>query len=326
MKDSSRLPVPPEVLREMLVPSAARSLLTLAVLLGATVGLGALARWLPAPAAFFVLILAGFFANGLVQLGHEAWHRNLFAAPWANDLFGHLFALLSFVPFRAARHAHMLHHRHNRTERDPDAYNVGSPGLRVKVQFYVVVVAGLLLAPLHFGVLYPAVFMRGRELRAHLVEMAAIVATWVAFLHWVVLPHAIGHALLVGWFLPYAFATPWNGLKSIADHHRNHWKGDRFHTATTVRTHPLVTLAWSGLNHHLDHHLYPRVPGPALPRLHELLGEELVRREAPVFDGYAKIFWEAFRAGPTYVAEGQTFLVDARAKGRTLRSSSEVGR
>ena len=39
-------------------------------------------------------------------------------------------ALLSFVPFRAARHAHMLHHRHNRTERDPDAYNVGAPGLR----------------------------------------------------------------------------------------------------------------------------------------------------------------------------------------------------
>ncbi len=325
MKDHSRLPVTPEALREMLVPNTARSLLTLVVLLGTTLGLGAVARLLPPPAAFFVLIVAGFFANGLIQLGHEAWHRNLFATPWANDLFGHVFALLSFVPFRAARHAHMLHHRHNRTERDPDAYNVGAPGLRVKVQFYVVVAAGLLLAPLHFGALYPAVFMRGRELRTHLVEVAGIVATWAALLHWVVLPNGLGHALLVGWFLPYAFATPWNGLKSIADHHHNRWRGDRFHTATTVRTHPFVTLAWSGLNHHLDHHLYPRVPGPALPRLHELLKAELSRREAPVFDGYAKVFWQAFLAGPTYVEGGQAFLVDARAKSRSPRASNEAG-
>jgi fatty acid desaturase len=140
--------------------------------------------------------------------------------------------------------------------------------------------------------------------------------TWAALLHWVVLPLGLGHALLVGWFLPYAFATPWNGLKSIADHFNNRWKGDRFHTATTVRTHALVTLAWSGLNHHLDHHLYPRVPGPALPKLHALLKDDLARRQAPVFDGYAVVFWRAFLAGPTYVDDGQAFLVDARAESR----------
>lgn len=319
MNDDVRLPVPPSTLRRLLVPNGARSLVTLAVLLGATLGLGALARSLPFPAAFLVLIVAGFFANGLVQLGHEAWHRNLFATAWANDLFGHVFALLSFVPYRSARHAHLLHHRHNRTERDPDAYNVGAPGMRVRFQFYLVVVLGLVLAPLHFGILYPAVFMRGRDLRLHLVEMAGMVAAWLALLHWLVLPFGLGHALLVGWFLPYAFATPWNGLKSIADHHENRWKGDRFHTATSVRTHPLVTLAWSGLNHHLDHHLYPRVPGPALPTLHALIRGDLARRGAPVFDGYAKVFWKAFLAGPTYVDDGQSFLSNASAndtKGR----------
>jgi fatty acid desaturase len=279
------------------------------LLLAAAVSLGALAARAPSVLLSVpLLLLAGFFANGLVQLGHEAWHGNLFRARLPNALFGHLFSLLSLVPFRSARDAHLRHHRYNRTARDPDAYNVGADGLLVRAQFYVVVTLGLALAPLHFGVLYPAVFMRGRALVGHVVELTVNALVWFALFRYVLVPNGWARPLVELWVLPFLFATPWNGLKSIADHYANRWEGDRFHTATTVRTTALWTFLWSGLNHHLDHHLYPRVPGHHLPRLHEHLRGALARRDAPVFDGYLRVFWRAFVAGPTYVSDGHAFL------------------
>lgn len=300
--------VPPKVLARLVVPNGARALFTTVLLFTASLGLGALAAKLPTVFAAPVWILAGFFVNGLVQLGHEAWHRNLFRSAFANDLFGHVFGLLFLVPFGSARHAHLAHHRHNRTEKDPDAYNVGTRGPRVMIQFYVVAAFGLVLAPLHFAILYPAVFMRGRALRMHLLEVIASALVVASVLALWLIPYGLFPAFVKIWLVPVAFASPWNGLKSIADHYANQWKGDRFHTSTTVRTNSLWTLAWSGLNHHLDHHLYPRVPGPNLPELHAHLRANLEACDAPVFDGYFRVFWRALVAGPTYVEGGHAFL------------------
>jgi fatty acid desaturase len=267
----------------------------LALLCAAWVALALLAARLPLAAALPVWIAAGFVVNGVVQLGHDAWHKNLFARPWQNALAGHLFSLPFGVSFRAARHAHLAHHRWSRTERDPDAYNAGA-GWRVTLQFWVVVSLGLVLAPIHFNLLYPAVFYERRALGGHVIEVGAIALAWAA-----VLALAPAHLVVDVWLLPVLFASPWNGLKSIADHHANVWKGDRFHTATTVRTTRLWTFLWHGLNFHLDHHLFPRVPGHALPRLHALLAPALAARGAPVFDGYLGTFAAALRAGPTPV-------------------------
>lgn len=252
--------------------------------------------------------VAGFLVNGLVQLGHDAWHHNLFGPRWANALYGHGFSLLFGVSFSAARHAHLRHHWYNRTERDPDAYNVGARGARVQAQYYAVVFAGLVLAPLHFDLLYPLAFYPRRKLLGHFVEVALYGAAYVAVFGLVLGPRDLVGAALQLWLLPIVFATPWNGLKSVADHYRNAWKGDRFHTATTVRTTRLWSWLWNGLNYHLDHHLYPRVPGYRLARVHARIAPELAKRGAPVFDGYLGVFAGALRDGPTYVDDGHAFL------------------
>ncbi|MEO7733921.1 MAG: fatty acid desaturase [Kofleriaceae bacterium] len=249
--------------------------------------------------------VAGFLVNGLVQLGHDAWHGNLFPRRWQNTLYGHLFSWPFGVSFSAARHVHLRHHWYNRTARDPDAYNAGK-GWRVVVQYYVVVGAGLVLSPLHFNLLYPIACFERRALPRHFAEVALYVAGHVAV--WTVLAaHGLAGAALGIWILPIVFATPWNGLKSIADHHRNTWEGDRFHTATTVRTTRLWAWLWNGLNYHLDHHLFPRVPGYRLAEVHAKIAPELARLGAPVFDGYFRVFYGALREGPTYV-EHNAFL------------------
>lgn len=307
------LPISRDELRELTRPSSARALAMTALFLAAWFGLGfAAASIEPLWGKLPLWILAGFLVNGLVQLGHDAWHHNLFPRPWQNEAYGHLFSLLFGVSFSAARHAHLRHHWYNRTERDPDAYNVGARGLLVKVQYYVVIFLGLLLAPLHFGVLYPLAFYERRALVRHFAELAAVGLVYAAVFRVILAPRGLVPLALEVWLVPLAFASPWNGLKSVSDHFANAWKGDRFHTATTVRTTALWAWAWNGLNYHLDHHLFPRVPGHHLARVHARIRATLEARGAPVFDGYLRVFWAAFRAGPVYVDDGHQFLKGTR--------------
>jgi len=303
------LPISRAMIQELSRPRPLRVLATTALLLGSWALLGWLAWRIDILVVRLILwAVAGFLVNGLVQLGHDAWHHNLFHRPWQNAVYGHVFSLLFGVSFSAARHAHLRHHWYNRTERDPDAYGVGARGLRVQLQYYGVIVLGLLLAPLHFNLLYPLAFYERRQLVRHALELAAAGAVHVALFAVVLAPRGLLGAAACIWLLPIVFATPWNGLKSVADHYRNTWKGDRFHTATTVRTHPAWSWLWNGLNYHLDHHLLPRVPGHRLAELHAHLRPELERRRAPVFDGYLAVFWGALREGPTHVEDGHTFL------------------
>lgn len=307
-KGVSGLPISRDELRELTRPRPLYALAMTGLLLSIWLGLGLLAAHLgPLWAKGLVLLVAGFFVNGLVQLGHDAWHHNLFARPWQNELYGHLFSLLFGVSFSAARHAHLRHHWYNRTERDPDAYNAGKRGPLVFLQFYLVVFAGLPLSPLHFNLLYPLAFYERKQLPRHLLELCAQALAYYALLALVLAPAGLLPLALEVWLLPLLFATPYNGFKSIADHHANTWKGDRFHTATTVRTTGFCSFIWNGLNYHLDHHLFPRVPGYHLSRIHDKIRPALEEKGAPLFDGYLRTFWQAFKAGPTYV-EGHAFL------------------
>ena len=57
------------------------------------------------------------------------------------------------------------------------------------------------------------------------------------------------------------------------------------------------------LRHHLDHHLFPRVPGYNLARLHARLRPVLLAHGACVFDSYLQVMWRALLAGPSLVDE-----------------------
>jgi fatty acid desaturase len=247
-------------------------------------------------------LVAGFFVNGLVQLAHETWHHNLFRSRRANIVAGHMLGWMVGISYEPMRHDHLMHHKYNRTARDPDAYNAGRPTAATTIRFYAVALIGLPLAIPFFNILYPLTHMdparRARHWRHLALYALAHAAVWIALWQagW------LGAALDL-WVIPVLCASPFNGLKSIANHHANQWEGDRWHTATTVRSNRVVTYLWSGLNYHLDHHLYPRVPGYKLPILHAAHRAELEAHGAPVFDSYLKVFYDALRAGPTYTEE-----------------------
>lgn len=247
-------------------------------------------------------LLMGFTLNGFIQLWHDGWHGTLFRSRAANTVASTVLSLVFFVVNGPARRAHLLHHKHNRTPRDPDAYNVGRKSANLYLQFYGVVFFGLLLSPLHYGVAYPLKHYAARERRRHLFVFTLYLALYglvFAIVDWSLLS-----AL---WLTPLLFASPWMGLKSIADHHANTWRGDALHTATTTRSNAVVTFLWNGLNYHLEHHLFPQVPGYKLPRVHARLAPALRAAGAPVFSRYTQVFSAALLAGPGVIDEDTAF-------------------
>lgn len=257
-------------------------------------------------------VLMGFNVTGLIQMAHETWHGNLFRQRWANQAFGVGLGLLVGISHEAMRHDHLMHHRHNRTPQDPDAYNAGEDTLGQRALFYSVVCFGLVLSVIYFNILYPLQHFARESLPGHFARLGLAAAGYAA-LWWGLWRWGLAGDVAQVWLVPILTAGPFNGLKSISDHHANVWQGDRYQTATTVRSTRAITWFWSGLNYHLDHHLFPRIPGYNLPKLHARIHDELVARGAPVFDSYLMVMWQALKAGPMVVEEGAD-IISVRSK------------
>lgn len=267
--------------------------------LGAGLGLAVADGWL---LKIPLLVIAASGVMGLIQLDHEAWHGNLFRSRRGDRVFGECMSLLVGIAFAPLRHDHLAHHRYNRTARDPDAYNAGRRSFGLSLLFYAVVLLGLPLSVIYFNILYPLQHFDNTALRRHARVLAGYAFFYTLLFTALVRGGGMGLACEV-WLLPILLASPLNGLKSIADHHHNIWNGDRLHTATTARSTGLVTFLWNGLNYHLDHHLYPRVPGYNLPALHRYLRPALLAQGSPVYDSYLAVMFGALRAGPVIVDE-----------------------
>ena len=251
---------------------------------------------------WFVL---GYFINGIIQLVHESWHNNLFNQRWANRLTGHILSFLFFVLYAPSRHGHMLHHRYNRTDKDPDAYNAGSKSWHLTLLYYGVLFFGVPLAIIHFNILYPLQFYKRNQLAGHFLQLTILVAAQ-AVLWTVIIKSSLFSIAWQVWLMPVLFASPWNGLKSVADHFQNKWQGNPFNTATTVTSNGLTTYFWNGLNYHLEHHLFPAVPGYHLATLHPHLNELYKQNNSPVFSSYMKVWINAISRGPELVTrEGE---------------------
>jgi len=67
--------------------------------------------------------------------------------------------------------------------------------------------------------------------------------------------------------------VPGDVARSICEHHHV-ISGDDWTNARSIVTSRVTELAWSNVNYHLEHHLYPEVPFHKLPALRRLLALE----------------------------------------------------
>ena len=195
---------------------------------------------------------------------HEAQH-SIIARPgeklrWLNELVGHVSSAPMVIPYRVFRETHMQHHKHaNDPELDPDYDTHADTAL---------------------GAIWASICMRQprpnggqkrygvvleRLGRTDLIAEAAIYELlYYGFLFAMAWSgHAIEAALL--WWLPKHFGLSYlHFFLSWAPHNPNLGVG-RYRDTRSFRS-MLGNIGSMGMQYHIVHHLYPRIPLYRTPR------------------------------------------------------------
>ena len=212
-------------------------------------------------------LLNGILAYGFYTIHHEANHKNISGRytqfRWIDHLLGNAAAIPLHLNFVAYAPSHLLHHAHtNVPERDPDFFMAG-PGKAIVPRWLISTIVKTALCIPGVNRLFIAVlptplantakdFITQRKglLRYNQACLAVLLAAIFigqgnnVFLLWW-LPAQIGALILQVWFvwLP----------------HHDFTETSRYRN-TRIRGWWGSTIMLLGQDHHLIHHLYPRVP------------------------------------------------------------------
>lgn len=309
-KDWKRPPVDRSVLKELSERSTLNGLLRIflfiVILSAAAVATALVARvsiWLAIPVLYVYYFLFGFW----VAIAHELQHGTAFKVKhqWVNRLWLYVVQTLMWNSPTYAVVSHRLHHRYTMVRgMDPETdwpEVITSSWLR---RYFARLVLRILVigAPFElYGDIKRQVLriagkkdwmMRDhctdKEVRAIRLESAMILAFHVAvasaavvFGIWELIAF-----VTLAWQIGRPFEQFWHATKHIA---RPYNVNDHRINTRSVRVNWFIKQIFWGLDDHVDHHLYPGVPSRNLPRLHEILKDDLPDPEN-VFGCWAEMF------------------------------------
>ncbi|MFJ2738106.1 fatty acid desaturase family protein [Streptomyces sp. NPDC087440] len=257
--------------------------------------------WAPAGAVVlaFLSAQAGF-------LGHDAAHEQAFASHRANAWTAFLLGnLLTGTSSAWWRDEHNRHHRHpNDPDRDP---NVAEIVLSLSPERAAVRRGAKRFLAAHQAWLYfPATLLQGanlhhvsiralrrRELPCRTVpriaEITGLLLHVLAYtgLLLAALPpgravvFAVLHHALWGLYLGATFAPNHKGMPPLTPQDARDPVRRQVVTARNIRGGRFVGFLYGGLNHQIEHHLFPTMPRPALRRAAPLVAEFCHSRGIP---------------------------------------------
>ena len=230
---------------------------------------GIMPLWLAFPIALFN-VTAAYLPSHDAQ--HSIVAREGHKLRWLNELLGHVSLIPFAAPFRYLRHTHFEHHAHaNDPALDPD-YDVHADSRR---QFFRQALSRMQPGDAEGQQAYPAALKRiGKE---HLVlEALAVRAVYLLVLFGMAWTgHAIEAALL--WWVPILLSQVYvRYYLSWKPHHPGKDTG-RYQDTLAFRSR-LGNLGSSGMQYHIVHHLYPRIPLMQTPAAYRELRPILERQ------------------------------------------------
>ena len=269
--------------------------------------------WQLAVAVFLAVVFAqlGF-------LGHDAGHRQIFASRKWNYVLGVACGNLAIgLSYGWWVSKHNRHHAHPNTEdEDPDimigvlAFSGGraraAAGLRrVIFRYQAWLLAPMLLAEglsLHASSIRALSRRRSaRAIRSRAAETALLALHFAAYLSVVFLVLSPVKAVvfilvqqgLFGFYLGCSFAPNHKGMPVLAPGDKVGFLQRQVLTSRNVRGGWLTDAALGGLNHQIEHHLFPSMPRPSLRRAQPLIAafcvdHGLTYTETSLFASYAQ--------------------------------------
>jgi len=232
-----------------------------------------------------------FIGTRVVVLGvliHEAAHNHVFSKPWVNDLVSELFigfpASISIHLYRAT---HFWHHRALNTLDDPDyAFQRTDPDQhfpKTRIGFFWLTLKSALFVnfpqmmryALRWWMPGPKLFTPLKRSPFPLWARLLYVAWVVAVFGTLIVTNLLPDALLL-FFLPALFWTNCvSRLRMAAEHGALPLTRELTSTRTVVPSlFDRLFVAPVGVCYHLEHHLFPFVPGRNLHKLHKALMQD----------------------------------------------------
>ncbi len=238
----------------------------------------------------------GFVMAFLFAPAHECSHRTPFRTRWLNETVYWVIAFIYGVPPTFFRYSHATHHTYTQMRgRDPDMvlplqstiwdyvhYVSALPFWRRNIMWFVRQI---------FGFIDPSerYFLPDAALPRVYWEARLFVALYAAIAMLALYTGSI--VPLVYWIIPRLVGEPFMRWIRIAEHCECAEGPDlRENTRTTKAPAWLNFLFWN-MPYHAEHHLCPKVPFHALPRLHAAIGDKV----HPIGEGYFKIHGEVLR-------------------------------
>lgn len=245
-------------------PSAMLAVASLAAVLVAV--LGSACGWWSAWISVAIGTLGAYVGFTPV---HEAVHGNVSRFPIVNQCVGHVGSLLLAGAFQPYCYLHGEHHRHtNVASEDPDVWCGSVSQWQLPIRWATQDVGYLLF---YFGnwnhrPMWERCNLLGCAcLYACIVVSIAIVSTtWLMALVW-------------GWILPARLALFFLAATFSWLPHEPHQETEPFR-ATSVRSSPWLTWVLLGQNHHLVHHLDPKIPFYRLSRAWKRSRNDMLRK------------------------------------------------
>jgi fatty acid desaturase len=224
--------------------------------------------------AFYIpgVLLASIGMNSCFLLIHEAVHGILFRNSLLNRVAGILLSACGGMAYSSYRCLHLRHHDYLGDPRDPDDYANYTHNARIVwLMHFNRIAFGTVL----YLFLIPFLSLRhaSSSERLNIILESVFVGTMVGLLVWAVPASWI----LVGWGVPFLLTNWMINLRGFSQHGITSPHDPYLASRSTV-PHPVVRFFLINENFHLEHHLFPGVPGYHLGRLHELLRPHLPRR------------------------------------------------
>lgn len=236
----------------------------------------------------FATVQAGF-------LGHDACHMALSRRRWLSTAWGHLFlTVLSGLSYSHFCHFHRSHHADSLSdlEKTGNAERVTAPSARLGVRGSRIAYGWLLVTLRGFALKLESLVFIGKNFGAARADAAMI---GLHYLLWLVVPATILGIADAGlnYGLMTAFAGPYAGVVFLGNHHAEgvdaSWQDASFLERQLSSTRNLGSsgvddLLFGGINHHVEHHLYPTIPRARLPKAREIVRAFCAREQLPYFE------------------------------------------
>ena len=207
---------------------------------------------------------------------HECSHGTAFRSRWLNRLVARTAGMLLLIGPDWFLYFHQDHHRHTQDpDRDPE---LATPKPR-NFGEYALYLSGLPFWLGNLRVLAVNALGRRRDGYVPAQRRAAIIyeARWMLAGYAVILPVLAWQGWLwTGLLLPLLVGQPFLRAYLLAEHAGcDEGTGNMLVNTRTLLTLPPVRwLAWN-MPFHTEHHSFPAVPFHALPRLHQVMRDEL---------------------------------------------------